>query len=1532
MKLSRLFIVLVVAFLLVLLQKMLIAQSYWDQTAGPYGGSVNNVLKIDSLTALAATNDGGIFKTTDAGATWNRAGLNEATVYKLFADSANVIYAATEVLGIFTSDDNGATWTLSSNGISSEKIYAFVADTTGSVIAGSKDAGIFRTTNHGQSWSPQNLGLNNLTILSLAVDTTGTVLAGTEGGGIYYSTDNGFTWTQFNNVLTVQSVTVLTVGSDGTIYAGTSEHGVYKSNDNGATWTPLSNGIGDKLIVDIYDDTAVTDGSMYALVYDESEGGVYKYSSTTLSWGLINIGNPSRAPKTFTKLKDDNFIVGTDDLGIYLTENEGAAWNQSNSGLLNSHATSISTSGGNIVVGTSGGIFFTTDGGENWLDGNAGLTNFTINSLAQDNNGFIYAATIDGIFRSSDSGASWTTINTGLSDKNVNTVFYSSGNGVFAGTPSGVFYSTNSGGSWVSGDMFNININKFASASDGTLFSGTSELGVFISSDGGDTWQQTTLGDISITALLVDSENNIFAGTESLAKTDPGIYLSNDGGESWQALNTGLDGSTILELFEKDSGEIFCSTERFGVYILNKSTAEWTRINDSLGILDVYDIEQDSNGYLYAATMGGGLFTSPVPVIKNLETKNIIYVEDDPAVQLTDSLVIQQSQETVLDSAVVSIIENYNPLEDSLIFANFGFLSGTFDQERGVLTIAGNDVSSFYEEALRQVKYKNNNTTSPNPAVRKFSMKVFYGGIPSNSLERSIEVFEKNDPPVLFGIPDITFNENGMWAINLNPYLYDADTDSSKIVLSSEVISVEPNDTKVGVEDLHISIDQETNIATFSATEDSSGIFTVVFTATDDSLASDSDTTIVTVLPFINSPPVWHNIPSLMFDEDDSTTIFLNNYLTDENDSVASLQITADVISANSNGKNLKVNKSKLSDGSVFIQVGVNDLSILIDEATHKAVFRASADSSGNFKVVFTATDQFQAEAKDTIDVSVLPVNDSPFVRTGITDFSFNEDSGVHTLISDVAFVFADPDPGDSLTYSVFSDNENISAELTGRLLTVQSSPNYFGAASLILSATDRFNATASDTFSVNILSVDDPPVLGQFPAIVFNEDESYTFELFPLVSDVDNSLGEITWNYYFPDKLFEKAISDYNRNGKKDNGKNWREIKEYKIIESSQAAKSSGKENLLTGSGATALTTVILNGDSIIIFINDFSKEITVSATANYFGLDIPIVFVATDPGFLSDSAATYISVLPVNDAPVIQKIPEIGFAEDDSLYYSVEENFKNYVTDVDNPFDSLEFIYDYFPDGSITVDTLNGGATLLFKAVENWFGSDSLLMRVTDGIDTTNQNLYFEVTPVNDAPVFQGLPENIEFTNDTTFALNIWDSVYDVETPDSLLLFDFIRSSDSLVTVYDSKKGILTLSARGEIKGNFSLTVKATDDSGAVVQNVIPVTIEFSPDHWSNRTPITYELLQNYPNPFNPSTTIRFGVPVTSDVRIEIFNVLGEKVGLLFEGIKDEGYFEVTWNPVGLPSGIYFYAMYAKSLDRTKDKYIVKKLMLLK
>lgn len=95
---------------------------------------------------------------------------------------------------------------------------------------------------------------------------------------------------------------------------------------------------------------------------------------------------------------------------------------------------------------------------------------------------------------------------------------------------------------------------------------------------------------------------------------------------------------------------------------------------------------------------------------------------------------------------------------------------------------------------------------------------------------------------------------------------------------------------------------------------------------------------------------------------------------------------------------------------------------------------------------------------------------------------------------------------------------------------------------------------------------------------------------------------------------------------------------------------------------------------------------------------------------------------------------------------------------------------------------------------------------------------------------------------------------------------------------------------------------------------------------------TPKDYALYQNYPNPFNPSTSIKFALPSTSDVRIEIFNMLGESIGILSDGIKEAGYHTLSWNAPNVASGIYFYSIQAKSLEGNKDFNSVKKMLLVK
>jgi hypothetical protein len=82
-------------------------------------------------------------------------------------------------------------------------------------------------------------------------------------------------------------------------------------------------------------------------------------------------------------------------------------------------------------------------------------------------------------------------------------------------------------------------------------------------------------------------------------------------------------------------------------------------------------------------------------------------------------------------------------------------------------------------------------------------------------------------------------------------------------------------------------------------------------------------------------------------------------------------------------------------------------------------------------------------------------------------------------------------------------------------------------------------------------------------------------------------------------------------------------------------------------------------------------------------------------------------------------------------------------------------------------------------------------------------------------------------------------------------------------------------------------------------------------SVDETPGDVPASFTLIGNYPNPFNPSTTIRFAMPQSSDVTLEVFNVLGQRVGYRVLGVQQPGERSVVFNATGLASGMYFYRL---------------------
>ena len=123
--------------------------------------------------------------------------------------------------------------------------------------------------------------------------------------------------------------------------------------------------------------------------------------------------------------------------------------------------------------------------------------------------------------------------------------------------------------------------------------------------------------------------------------------------------------------------------------------------------------------------------------------------------------------------------------------------------------------------------------------------------------------------------------------------------------------------------------------------------------------------------------------------------------------------------------------------------------------------------------------------------------------------------------------------------------------------------------------------------------------------------------------------------------------------------------------------------------------------------------------------------------------------------------------------------------------------------------------------------------------------------------------------------------------------------------------------------------IIVGVTDDDSSAVHidevwyNETPTGMSISDD-----APIasSYELGQNYPNPFNPTTHIRFNIPETAGAKLTVFNIMGEAVANLVDGVVSAGGHTVSWNAANMPTGVYFYRLESGNFTQTRKLLLVK------
>lgn len=100
----------------------------------------------------------------------------------------------------------------------------------------------------------------------------------------------------------------------------------------------------------------------------------------------------------------------------------------------------------------------------------------------------------------------------------------------------------------------------------------------------------------------------------------------------------------------------------------------------------------------------------------------------------------------------------------------------------------------------------------------------------------------------------------------------------------------------------------------------------------------------------------------------------------------------------------------------------------------------------------------------------------------------------------------------------------------------------------------------------------------------------------------------------------------------------------------------------------------------------------------------------------------------------------------------------------------------------------------------------------------------------------------------------------------------------------------------------------------------------VTFTEEDLSENAPEDYYLSNNFPNPFNPSTTIHYSIPYPSNVKIKIYDVIGNEIATLVSEEKQAGSYEAVWNADGLPSGVYFYQLRAGEFMQTKKMILLR------
>jgi photosystem II stability/assembly factor-like uncharacterized protein len=605
------------------------AAQTWRQV-GPPGGDVQSLAAVpgSARTLFLGTSDGHVFGSSNAGQHWEllgRIGANHDDVIMAIvvdARSADTLYGASWTLsshggGVYRSTDAGHNWQLI--GLEGHTVRALAAAPSNPdiLVAGAID-GVHRSIDSGKTWgriSPENHSdLRNFDSIAIDPHDPNTIYAGT-----YHlpwkTVDGGKNWAPIHQGMVDDSdVMSITVDQNNASHVFVSaSSGIYHSSDGGAGWTKFK-GIPKDSRRTVH---ILQDPKRPHTVYAATTEGLWKTSDDGAAWRLVTPDSWSILSMVIDPENSDRLILGTERLGIEISENGGQTYRASNQGF--SHRRIVDAAADPVhperalVVLTSASepLLETGDAGRTWTPLAAGLKSGPPRHVFASPDGWLAAPGPGGLMRYDRSQASWVAANQ-LIEKAAPSQPLQEAAAKIASARAAKAPSKSATSAGVKFIVpFRAIVNDMAFSGD--AWYAAAEEGLFISRDRGMNWSAVPFAPAQAGAAGPVANGSPVRGIRAntsnsyvWALTQRALKISGDGGKTWIAHKLPVEHPSGLHFYMADESTVVLASDR-GVFISRDAGDSWRQAN--LSELSMDDMASVKSA-IVVSTAKGALFLS----------------------------------------------------------------------------------------------------------------------------------------------------------------------------------------------------------------------------------------------------------------------------------------------------------------------------------------------------------------------------------------------------------------------------------------------------------------------------------------------------------------------------------------------------------------------------------------------------------------------------------------------------------------------------------------------------------------------------------------------------------------------------------------------------------------------------------------------------------------------------------------------------------------------------------------------------------